>query len=72
MEESRFQGNLADIPFAQLLFSIWQREKSGCLKIRKDKVEKRLHLERAKIVLKQGAFSEKDFLQSLAEKTLRQ
>ena len=72
MEESRFQGNLADIPFAQLLFSIWQREKSGCLKIRKDKVEKRLQLERGKIVAKQGAFSEKDFLQLLVEKNLRQ
>jgi len=72
MEESRFQGNLADIPFVQLLFGIWQREKSGCLKIRKDKVEKRLQLERAKIVVKQGAFPEKNFLQSLAEKNLRQ
>lgn len=72
MEESRLQGKLADIPFAPLLFNIWKEEKSGCLIIRKDKVEKRLHLERAKIVVKQGAFPEKDFLQSLAEKNLRQ
>lgn len=70
MEEIRLQGNLADIPFAQLLFIIWQREKSGCLKIRKDEVKKRLHFERGKIAAEQGSFPEKDFLQTLAEKNL--
>ncbi len=69
MEECGFQGNLADIPFAQLLFSIWQREKSGCLKLRKNKVEKRLYLEKGKIVVKRGTFPEKDFLKKLAKKT---
>ena len=69
MEECGFQENLADIPFAPLLFSIWQREKYGCLKLRKNKVEKRLCLEKGKIVVKRGTFPEKDSLKKLVKKT---
>ena len=72
MEECGFQGNLADIPFAQLIFSIWQRKKSGCLKLRKNEVEKRLYLEKGKIVVKRGAFPKKNFLQTLVKKNRRQ
>ncbi len=70
MAETDLQGNLNEIPFVQLLFRIWQREKSGCLKIKKDKVEKRLYLEKGEITVKQASFSERDFLQNLVEKNL--
>jgi hypothetical protein len=48
MEECGFQGNLADIPFVQLQFSIWQREKSGYLKLRKIKSKRNCILKRAR------------------------
>ncbi|UCC38290.1 MAG: DUF4388 domain-containing protein [Candidatus Aminicenantes bacterium] len=70
MEEKSLQGNLTELPFAHLLFRCWQREKSGCLKLKKDKIEKKLYLEKGEIAVKQGSFPEKDFLQNLAEKSI--
>lgn len=70
MEETGLQGNLTEIPFAQLLFRCWQREKSGCLKIKKDEVEKRLYLEKGEIAIRQGSFPEKDFFQNLVERNI--
>lgn len=70
MEENWPQGSLTDIPFAQLLFNIWKEEKSGYLNIKKDKVEKSLCLQRGKIVVKQGAFPEKIFLETLVKKNI--
>lgn len=70
MEESWLRGDLADIPFPQLLFRIWQREKSGYLNIRKDEVEKKLYLKKGELAVEQGSFSDKDFLKMLVEKNL--
>jgi len=70
MDETGLQGNLTEIPFALLLFRCWHREKSGCLKIKKDEIEKRLYLEKGEIRVKQDSFPEKDFFQNLVEKNL--
>lgn len=70
MEETGLQGNLTEFPFAQLLFRCWQREKSGCLKIKKDEVEKRLYIEKGEIAVKKDSFPEKNFLQNLVEKNI--
>lgn len=70
MEESRFRGKLADIPFAQLLFHIWKSEKSGYLKISKEKSTKRFYIESGRIAVELSSFPEKDFLQTLADKNL--
>jgi hypothetical protein len=70
MEETGLQGNLAEIPFALLLFRCWKGERFGCLKIKNDEVEKRLYLEKGKIRVKKDSFPEKDFLQNLVKKNL--
>lgn len=70
MEENSLQGNIAQIPFPHLLFEIWQKEKSGHLRIQKDRVEKRLSFEKGNIVIERESFPEIDFLKTLVEKKI--
>jgi len=59
MQESRLRGDLSETSFAQFIFSFWHREKSGFLKIKKEKIEKMLYLQKSKIAVNQGLFSKK-------------
>lgn len=70
MEETRFQGNLTGLPFAQLLSLLWQGEKSGCLKIIKDNKEKTLYIDKGRMAVEQSSFPEREFLQFLVKKDL--
>ena len=70
MEENSLQGNLDQIPFSFLLFEIWRKEKSGHLRIQKNKAEINLSLEKGTIVVERASFPEKDFLKTLVEKKI--
>jgi len=68
MEESWLKGNLSARHFSQVLFRIWQTEKSGFLKIKVNQKEQRLYLERGNIAIEQSTFPEPDFLKALVKK----
>lgn len=70
MEETRFQGNLTGLPFARLFSLLWQEEKSGSLKIRKDNEEKTLCLDRGQMAVEQSSFPQREFLQFLVKSDL--
>lgn len=70
MEELRHKENLLVTPFAQLLFRIWQNEKSGRLTIKNDNFEKRLCFIKGNIAVERDFFPEEDFLKTLVEKKI--
>ncbi|MFB0564785.1 MAG: DUF4388 domain-containing protein [Candidatus Aminicenantaceae bacterium] len=70
MNELPLQGNLAETPLPQLLFSIWHKEKTGLLRITKEKIEKKLYFKKRNIVGELASFSEKDFLKMLIKKKM--
>lgn len=70
MEICRLQGHLSITPFSQVLFRIWQEEKSGSLKIKKDKLEKRLCFKKGNITIERVFFPGKHFLKALVEKKI--
>ncbi len=70
MEETRFQGSLSGLPFARLISLLWQEEKSGSLKIRKDNQEKTLFIDKGQMAVERSSFAEREFLQFLVKKNL--
>jgi len=70
MNEFPLQGNLSALPFSQLLFCIWQQEKTGLLRIKKEKKVKRLYFKNGNIVGELESLSEKDFLKLLTKKKI--
>ena len=69
-QESWIRGNLSKTPLTQLLFHIWKKEKTGCLKIKDARVEKSLCFKRGNVTLERRSFPGKDFLESLVEKKI--
>lgn len=61
MDENSWRENLAATPLAQLLFRIWERKKSGHLRIQGDGVEKNLCFSKGDLALAEGFISERDF-----------
>lgn len=70
MEKCRLQGKFSDTPFPQLLFRIWQEEKSGSLKTKNDKLEKRLCFKKGNITIERVLFPGKHFLKALVERKI--
>jgi hypothetical protein len=68
MKEILFSGSLAEMPFPQLLFKIWQNERSGCLRLQKGPEERSLYFDKGHIVVENETFSDKDFLAALVKK----
>ncbi len=70
MQESLLRGNTSRLPFAKLLLALFQEEESGYLRIKKDKLDKNLYLEKGEIAAVRSLLPEKDFLKALVEKNL--
>jgi hypothetical protein len=65
MNENSWRGNFAATPLPQLLFRIWERKKSGHLRIQREEVEKNLCFSKGNLALAEGFFSEEDFQMKL-------
>ena len=68
MKEILFSGSLVEVPFPQLLFKIWQNERSGRLRLQKGTGEKSLYFDKGHVVVENETFSDKDFLAALVKK----
>jgi hypothetical protein len=67
MEEFAARGNLSEIPLARLLLQIWQKEKTGCLRLQNREMAANLFFEKGGLVIERDSFPEKDFLKDLFE-----
>lgn len=61
MDENSWRGSLTATPLPQVLFRIWERKKSGLLKIQGAGAEKGIHFSKGELALAEGSYSEKDF-----------
>jgi hypothetical protein len=68
MKENFLKGDTSFSPFPRLLFSLWQKEKSGQLRIQRGATVKRLHFEKGNIILEPKGTPENDFLRILVER----
>jgi len=68
MKEIAFSGTLAETPFPQVLFKIWQNERSGRLRLQKGPEERSLYFDKGHIVVENETFSDSDFLAALVKK----
>jgi hypothetical protein len=67
MEEVSPRGSLSEIPLARLLFQVWQKEKTGCLRLKDGEKTAGLYLEKGSPIVERGSFPEKEFLKDLFE-----
>jgi hypothetical protein len=67
MEELPPRGNLSETPLASLLYQIWQKEKTGCLRLKDGERAASLYFEKGNPVIERGSFPEKEFLKDLFE-----
>jgi hypothetical protein len=65
MAEETWRGNLAETPFPQLLFRIWEKRDSGRLNIQAEEFEKSVIFIKGDPALVEGSFSSELFLKSL-------
>ncbi|MFZ2053525.1 MAG: DUF4388 domain-containing protein [Candidatus Aminicenantales bacterium] len=65
MAEETWRGNLAVIPFPQLLFRIWEKRDSGHLSIQAEGVERSISFVKGDPALAEGCFSSELFLKRL-------
>lgn len=70
MENNLLHGDLADTPFASLLFRVWKEKKTGHLKVKKETVEKIIYFQKGNIAIGRGKFNEKDLFRAIAQKNL--
>lgn len=68
MNKAWEKGNFADIPFARLLFLIWQDQKSGSLKILKKTDESIFHFKKGSIAVTKESFDRKRLCEYLTRK----
>ena len=68
MEAKNLELDSSDILFAQLLFSIWQIKKSGCLLVKKGPIKKSIYFKKGKIIIGEKTFGKKNFLKTLTQK----
>jgi len=66
MTDNVFQGSLSRVSLPQILFQIWQRERTGCLMLNKPGRVQTLCFEKGSLFIDGSEFQEKDFLESLA------
>jgi hypothetical protein len=65
MNEESWRGNLATTPFPLVLFRIWERKKSGHLRIKGQEGERALYFSGGDLALAEGFFSEDNFLKKI-------
>jgi len=70
MSDNRLEGNLGSTPFARVLFEIWQKEKSGRLRLLHQESEISLSFERGRLCVEKESFPEDAFADSLLKRRL--
>lgn len=66
MADNVFQGSLSRVSLPQVLFQVWQRERTGCLLLDKAGRVQTLCFDKGSLFIDGSEFQEKDFLESLA------
>jgi len=68
MDENSLHGNLSEIPFAEVLHRIWQREGSGYLSLQSESGPRILSFDRGRAALDADSFPGRQFLRFLSER----
>jgi hypothetical protein len=70
MSDNRLEGRLGSTPFARVLFEIWQKERSGRLRLIHEGAETSLFFERGRLCVESETFPEEAFAGSLLKRRL--
>lgn len=68
--ESRIRGNFTQRAFSELLFDLWQLEKTGLLNSHREGIERKLAFQKGQLAVTTSVFSEKNFLDFLCRKEI--
>jgi hypothetical protein len=70
MTERPFEGTIYSTPFPRLLFSVWRREATGRLRLKKDEDERALYLDKGRVVIDRAGLDENELLKALVKKRI--